>query len=218
VTELARRGSVDSPTSLETPSGLFVELTAPHPEDIQLDDVAHMLANECRFAGACARGYSVAEHAVLVARELRRRGADPVTVLRGLHHDDPEAYLKDIPKPLKRALEQLAPGAYGQLTGIFDAAIADALRLHPEYPDGSKRIGAAVEVKEVDEWALRVEAHFLLPSQGKGWIPEPLRDEEIEDAFSSMCGVFSSGIHALAKEQFIAEHDRCMADAKASVR
>ena len=49
---------------VETFSGLYVDTKSPKPETIRLEDVAHALANTCRYGGHCLRFYSVAEHAV----------------------------------------------------------------------------------------------------------------------------------------------------------
>lgn len=206
---LLRRGGVSSPTSLEMPSGIFVELAGPHPADIRLSDIAHNLAEECRYGGTAH--FSVAEHVVMVARELRRRGADPVTVLRGLHHDDPEAYLKDIPRPLKRII---GPMGYSALESTFWMVISDALDLDVEQPDGSMIRGSAAEVKEVDEWALGIEAATMLPSKGHGWIDTDKlpRPSELLKAHSTIEAVRCSR-PVRACEQYLAEHARCLREA-----
>lgn len=68
----------------------------PDPNAIDILDVAHHLSNQCRFTGASVFHYSVAQHSVLVSEMC-----DPKDALWGLLHDAPEAYLVDIPKPLK---------------------------------------------------------------------------------------------------------------------
>lgn len=75
----------------------------PRPEDIFLEDIATALAHQCRFTGHTRVHYSVAQHSVLVSacagggsRELARWG---------LLHDASEAYLADLPRPLKRLPE-----------------------------------------------------------------------------------------------------------------
>lgn len=74
------------------------------PEEVDVDDIAHSLSLQCRYAGHCLRFYSVAEHSVRVARWLRERGESAQTVLTGLLHDATEAYLVDIPRPVKRSM------------------------------------------------------------------------------------------------------------------
>ena len=68
----------------------------PRQEDIDIYDIAHSLANKCRFNGHCGNFYSVAEHSVLVSYHCSVDEA-----LWGLLHDASEAYLPDVPRPLK---------------------------------------------------------------------------------------------------------------------
>ena len=69
----------------------------PRPEDIDIEDIAHALSMQCRFAGHCIRFYSVAEHSVLLSETLSRKR----DALWALLHDASEAYLVDIPRPIK---------------------------------------------------------------------------------------------------------------------
>ncbi|PTV72329.1 hypothetical protein DBL06_21300 [Agrobacterium pusense] len=83
----------------------------PRPHEVFIEDIAHSLSLQCRYAGHCLQYYSVAEHSVLIARSLAATHA-PEVALAGLLHDAPEAYCVDIPRPLKpyltnyRAIEQ----------------------------------------------------------------------------------------------------------------
>lgn len=70
-------------------------------EDIDVLDIAHALSNQCRFSGHSARHYSVAEHSVRVAQLLADAGHDVEAQLWGLVHDAPEAYMVDLPRPIK---------------------------------------------------------------------------------------------------------------------
>jgi uncharacterized protein len=69
-------------------------------EEISLEDIAHSLANVCRFNGHCRRFYSVLEHSLhvagLVPEELKAQA---------LLHDASEAYLGDLVRPLKTMSE-----------------------------------------------------------------------------------------------------------------
>jgi len=69
----------------------------PRPEEVDIESIAHALSNLCRYTGHCSGFYSVAQHSVLVSREVRIDQA-----LWGLLHDAPEAYINDISRPLKK--------------------------------------------------------------------------------------------------------------------
>lgn len=72
--------------------------------DIDIADIAHSLANICRWNGHTKRFYSVAEHSFLMARYAVEKGGDVPLAVMCLMHDAPEAYLGDVTRPLKRAL------------------------------------------------------------------------------------------------------------------
>lgn len=81
------------------PSGKRVNPLAMRPEDLDIKDIAHHLSNECRWVGGCPEHYSVAQHCVLVSRCFD--DSRPDLQLAGLLHDAAEAYLKDLPSPIK---------------------------------------------------------------------------------------------------------------------
>lgn len=90
-------------------SGVVFNHTAPHLcEHVTVDDLARPLSNICRFAGQMPYFYSVAQHAVNVARILPEEHQ-----FTGLMHDTAEAFTNDIVTPLKhkvplfREIEQL---------------------------------------------------------------------------------------------------------------
>lgn len=67
--------------------------------EVCIRDIAHSLSLQCRYAGHCRRFYSVAEHCVHIASWLV--GVAPEAALFGLLHDASEAYLIDVPRPVK---------------------------------------------------------------------------------------------------------------------
>lgn len=68
----------------------------PCQHEIDIVDIAHALSMQCRYAGHCLRFYSVAEHSVHLARYV-----SPPNRLWALLHDASEAYLVDVPRPVK---------------------------------------------------------------------------------------------------------------------
>jgi len=87
--------------SIQTQSGVIFYPLDPLLEDIVLEDVAHALSNKCRFTGHTRSFYSSGEHAVRVALDIANVGGDYLDQLGGLHHDDTDSYLPDVPTPLK---------------------------------------------------------------------------------------------------------------------
>jgi hypothetical protein len=68
----------------------------PRPEEIEIEDIAHALSMQCRYAGHTKKFYSVAEHSLLISQVVSQDFA-----LWGLLHDASEAYLTDIIRPIK---------------------------------------------------------------------------------------------------------------------
>lgn len=91
---------------LETRSQRVVDVTNPQPDDIHIEDIAHALGNLCRFGGHTRRFYSVAEHSVRVSKLVESAGASRIIQLQALLHDATEAYLVDMPSPIKRLLQE----------------------------------------------------------------------------------------------------------------
>lgn len=75
----------------------------PRPDEVDIRDIAHALAHQCRYGGHVKRYYSVAEHSVLMCR-----AAPPPLKKAALMHDASEAYLIDIPRPVKKSLSGYA--------------------------------------------------------------------------------------------------------------
>lgn len=125
----------------------------PRPEDVSIEDVAHHLANQCRFSGACRDFYSVAQHSVIVSRAV------PSEDRRwGLLHDAAEAYLQDMIRPIKRA--SLLGEEYRRIEATLTRAICERFGLDHEEP-------SSVEV--ADARALLAEKRDLLGPAPAPW-------------------------------------------------
>jgi hypothetical protein len=91
---------------------------SPDAEHLDIQDVAHALSMICRFNGHCLKFYSVAQHCFYVSVLLEKHLYDSdfwedenMTNLEwayiqmwGLLHDLPEAYLTDVPAPIKEVI------------------------------------------------------------------------------------------------------------------
>lgn len=147
--------------TIDTASGRRIDLDAPHPSQIVLDDVAGGLSRVCHFGAQSLHFHSVAEHAVLVS-QLVVDGGHPELGLAALHHDSHEAYVCDIPAPLKRKLQDAGDILYEQVCADLNRAIAQRLKIAHLAPADEEVIKAA------DNKALMIEAAELLHDGGAG--------------------------------------------------
>jgi 5'-deoxynucleotidase YfbR-like HD superfamily hydrolase len=82
---------------IQTFSGKSYHFLDPRQDEISIEDIAHALSNQCRFSGHCRKFYSVAQHSVLCSEVVPIEYA-----FQALMHDAPEAYVVDLPRPIKR--------------------------------------------------------------------------------------------------------------------
>lgn len=133
--------SVFNGSLIRTVSGLYVNIFDPKPEMFSIDDIAHGLANTCRWGGQCRDFYSVAQHSIRVAIRL------PLEFrFAGLLHDASEAFMLDMPRPIKRQLaryKELESGVMSVIAAKFGFAypmlpeikVADNEELDHEHQD-----------------------------------------------------------------------------------
>ncbi len=122
-------------TWTNTTRGRALDLLAPVPDDVDLDEIALSLGHQCRYAGGVRRFYSVAEHCVLISRWLLTQGYSPECALGGLLHDAAEAYTGDITWPMQAVLWGASPeakAAYRAVQSWLDAIIAAKVGLPVE--------------------------------------------------------------------------------------
>jgi hypothetical protein len=120
------------------------------PAKITLEDIAHRLSNVGRFAGQGREFLSVARHSVHFSLEAEVRGGRPATLRYALVHDAAEAYLSDVPGPVKGSL----PG-YKHAERRVDAAVSNAFGLDP-----SPEAQHAVEKADAVVGAHELSIHF----------------------------------------------------------
>jgi len=124
-----------------------------------IKDIAHSLANTSRFNGHTKKFYSVAQHSTHVMEYVPHWARYPA-----LLHDAAEAYIGDIPRPLKQLLSISAPY---QMDDYEDEILQRILKsLHPELMP----LGPWVDVvKEADDRMLLTEARDLLSKGTNGF-------------------------------------------------
>lgn len=88
-------------TIITTHSGQQVDIESPQADTLRIEDIAHALSFLCRGSGQANFFFSVARHCVYCAEEAQARGFSREVVLACLLHDASEAYMTDVPKPIK---------------------------------------------------------------------------------------------------------------------
>ena len=142
---------------IETFTGKRFTFGQINPDLIDINDIAHALSMQCRYAGHCRRFYSVAEHSVLVMQHLNLQGAYSILLKAALLHDASEAYLGDVTRPLKLQLREYR---------IIEEEVQDAIWVKFGcWPIHSERL----RIKDSDNAILAAEARWLMPSRGEGW-------------------------------------------------
>lgn len=140
-------------TSIGLADGSFFCFENPENHDYPIELIAHSLSKLCRFNGHCKKFYSVAEHSVLVSRIVPVRYA-----LVGLLHDASEAYVGDMPSPLKRMIPQ-----YKEIEERVQAAMAKAYNLPYPFPH---------EIHEADKAVYRAERSQIAGGEDNLWYTE----------------------------------------------
>jgi len=133
---------------IRTNSGIFMNVFSPEPDMFCIEDIAHALAAQPRFAGHLNRHYSVAQHSVLAARMAKKKNK-----LATLLHDSTEAFILDMPSPIKARMPE-----YKKFEGILMTAIADKFKI--QYPFDK-------EVKKIDKIMIHLEWDNLVNHNNK---------------------------------------------------
>ena len=120
------------PGTIRTITGRYVSVTNPDPADIELHDIAWALSHLPRYNAHTLTPYTVAEHCMHVAAQVLRTHGDYNLALSALLHDATEAYVGDMPTPLKDELPR-----YRQIEDTFAEAIESRFELirsldHPD--------------------------------------------------------------------------------------
>ncbi len=137
----------------KTYTGKYINVFKPRAEDICIEDIAHGLSIACRFGNQLPEFFSVAQHSEIMSRRVWSSHAKAA-----LLHDASEAYMHDMPSPIKKGL----PDYKKVETGLM---IAIARKFGFEYP-------LHIDVKTADREMFLMEMHCL--SRKKERFPYPV--------------------------------------------
>lgn len=142
---------------IQTFTGIAFWPLDPRPEEVDIRDIAHALSMQCRYGGHSKYFYSVAEHCVTLSNLVPHEHA-----FSALMHDAAEAYLVDVPRPIKSFL-----GGYREIEKQIEAVIMPKFGLPHPIPE---------IVMEYDTRMLAHERDQLMATPPLEWHPigEPL--------------------------------------------
>lgn len=135
----------------QTYTNEIIEMNSVDPKAINIEDIAHALSMQCRYAGHIPKFYSVAEHSYWVSVLVPEKYA-----MWGLMHDAAEAYITDIPTYVKDCI----PGI-GILENYLLSCIAIKFNL--------KSLTMPREVKKVDLRMLMTEKQQFYSKDVRDW-------------------------------------------------
>jgi len=136
---------------IQTASGDQFWPLDPRPEDTHIFDIASALSKLCRFGGHSNTFYSVAHHCCEGSVYIEKTVGDLDAAFAFLLHDASEAYICDIPRPLKR-LPEFA--GYLEIEDNINKVIAQKFGI-----DFSNQL-----IWEVDDLMLATERKCFMPS------------------------------------------------------
>jgi hypothetical protein len=127
---------------ISTYTGKYIDTRDPQPDQICIEDIAHQLSMQPRFGGKLKKYYCVAQHSLECALRV-----SPENSIAALLHDASEAYICDMPSPIKSELPQ-----YYEIEARLMKAISEKFGFKLNVP----------EVKEVDKFMLELEWSTLV--------------------------------------------------------
>ncbi len=164
---------------MQTYSGVEFYPLDPRAEEVNIEDIANALSKACRYAGHCLRFYSVAEHCVHVADK-----APFALKLTALMHDASEAYLVDMPRPIKPFI-----GGYAEIEDRLMKVIAAKFGFLWPVPPEIKKLDNGILNDEREQNMVSPPRDWQVPDPAIGaklqfWNPEQAR-HEFMDAFNA---------------------------------
>ena len=179
---------------IETYTGVKFYPFDPRLEDIVAEDMIHAVCHLCRFGGHSPVFYSVGQHLLLVYRYLTDKNCSPAARLYGLTHDFTEAYLLDLPRPVKQMLKE-----YQQLEERLFSLIWQSFGVGPLQEQD------IVAVKQADDLVLRYEVSVLGINKNR-WAPSvALNYPIVEEKPSVVKARLTETFYALLREVRAAE-------------
>lgn len=154
-------------------TGKYVDVGNPTPDMFCIEDIAHALSMQPRFGGHLKKFYSVAQHSINCSFDVPDEDS-----LAALLHDASEAYLCDIPSPIKKLLPD-----YKRIEHKLMTVIAEKFGF--KYP-------LSPTVKDADKYFL--EREWSVHKKNVGSQFDYMDHRAAEDLFLTLYNVLSTPI------------------------
>lgn len=165
---------------IQTYTGRAFNVFTCKPEDVAIEDIAHALSMICRFAGHTRKFYSVGQHSILVASILPDN-----LKLAGLLHDASEAYLVDLPRPIKYNMPE-----YQLIEKSVESVIAQAFNLPNPLPKEVKCADSMLLCTEYNQLMGKIHDDFAsftyMPNGPSVLEIQPWTPDQTEETFLDM--------------------------------
>lgn len=166
---------------MQTYTGLRFYPGNPQPDQICIEDIAHGLSMTVRYGGHCKFFYTVAEHCCHL-----HDAAPEEFQMWALMHDAAEAYLGDIPRPLKLMLPD-----FKVIEAKVEQVIEDKydMQFSPNEKAYVKNLDSRILIDERDQVMLHTEDKWFTDGMEplgviiRGWAPQEAKIEFLERAY-----------------------------------
>lgn len=153
--------------SILTYTGKVFDFDALDSNEYDINDIVHSLGLQNRFLGHTRQPWSVLKHSLLVEALCFYFNYGPATQLAALLHDASEAYIGDVPTPLKHSYTNFKEKEEQILRSIYKA-------LCPQICDEYGILHGEIweKVKHADSIALALEIKHLMarPPEHFKWV------------------------------------------------
>jgi hypothetical protein len=154
-----------TPNCIRTFTGIYMNVFEPTLDMICIEDIAHALSMQPRFGGHLPVFYSVAQHSVLCSNLVNDESK-----LQALLHDASEAYIIDVPRPIKQRLtnykqiEDTLMNLIAEKFG-FKAYLSESTKKSDEYMlqwEWSRLMLQRDVFKKIEPWSQRYAKEMFL--------------------------------------------------------
>jgi 5'-deoxynucleotidase YfbR-like HD superfamily hydrolase len=154
-----------------TASKCLVNLMDPDPDTILIEDIAHGLANNCRWNGHSQKFWSVAQHCCMMFDKAPYNQR-----LSYLFHDAEEAYWGDMIRPLKNVIREKCPE-------IIELMKSMRTLIYKKFRISALTTDAMIADFECLEWEFE---HIIKNTDADFWLPEQAENEWLKRYFKAV--------------------------------